>query len=93
MSKSTGKLLAATLYSFSKDCFLYPLLSSSRTGEMNLQTNHKKWKPKPLEKFHEYAATTAVVFCCQVCVYQSQKCFNPIQGPSRQQQCSSQEAR
>jgi hypothetical protein len=65
---------------------LYPLLSSHRTGEMNLQTNHKKWKPKPLEKFHVYAANTAVVFCCQVCVYQSQKCFNPILW----RQCSTQ---
>jgi hypothetical protein len=45
---------------------------------MNLQTNHKKWKPKPLEIFHVYAATTGVVFCCQVCVYQSQKRFNPV---------------
>jgi hypothetical protein len=42
--------------------YIHPLLSRGRTGEMNLQTYHKKWKPKPLEKFHVYAATTAVVF-------------------------------
>jgi hypothetical protein len=35
---------------------------------MNLQTNHKKWKPKPLEKFYVYAATTAVFFVVR-CVY------------------------